>query len=308
MSGVLEDLAASALAERHSSRRCKFVKESGWAGRFLLVENDDHDERQQQQQGSSGCITRSLAFDTSYSWAAGSEGGGCKVAFLVASASEMRQQQQPRASKKRRAGRFDFPLRCHRRCRSDSEVCRRDWDESVLGRIQIKYVDSIQDVVKFLAYAPSLPEALRPEGICLLGLHRLLSSRKETGSRGVDVMELIHVLSLLSNTAEILGSMKHDDTGSDRRILRESSRVPYIVTMNQSTYHATARNIEGHLHQWVDFVACAKSDGEERQTGRLAMLAMVGGGGDDDDKAADARAFRYAVENDEKGQFIKWNA
>ena len=304
MSGVLEDLAASALAERHSSRRCKFVKESGWAGRFLLVENDDHDERQQQQQGSSGCITRSLAFDSSYSWA-DSEGGGCKVAFLVASASEMR-QQQPRASKKRRV---DFPLRCHR-C-SDSEVCRRDWDESVLGRIRIKYVDSIQDVVKFLAYAPSLPEALRPEGICLLGLHRLLPSRKETGSRGSDVMELIHVLSLLSNTAEILGKMKHDDTGSDPRILRESSRVPYIVTMNQSTYHATARNIEGHLHQWVDFVACAKSDGEEeRQAGKFvfsntAMLAMVGA---DDDKAADARAFRYAVENDEKGQFIKWNA
>mmetsp|Transcript_10733 Transcript_10733/g.24499 ORF Transcript_10733/g.24499 Transcript_10733/m.24499 type:complete len:309 (-) Transcript_10733:46-972(-) len=298
---MLEDFAASALVERHSSRRCKYLKESGRRnGRFLLVEEDD--------QGS-GCIVRSIAFDSSYSWAddlSCHEGGGCKVAFLVASMSE---KQQPRASKKRRTGsRFDFPLRCHR-CRSDSEVSRQEWDESVLERIRIKYVDSIQDVVKFLAYAPSLPEALRPEGICLLGLHRLLPSRKESGTRGAGIMELIHVLSLMSDTAEVLSKKKQYGKGSEGRILRES-RVPFVVTMNQSSYQATARNIEGHLHQWVDFVACAKSE-RESKAGKLifnnsALLARVGGG--DGDRAADVRAVHYAVESDEKGQFIKWNA
>ena len=263
-----------------------------------MVEEDDH---VQQQQGGD-CIVRSLAFDSSYAWADDlrcHEGGGCKVAFLVASISE---NQKPRASQKRRAGgRFDFPLRCHR-CRNVSEVCRRDWDESVLERICIKYVDKIQDVVKFLAYAPSLPEALRPDAICLLGLHRLLPSRVESGTRGAGVMELIHVMSLLSDTAEVLGKMKQCDEGSSRR-------VPYIVTMNQSTYQATARNIEGHLHQWVDFVACARSDSEKSQAGMLVFknTALLAGDDGCDDKAADLRSVPYTVQNDEKGQFIRWN-
>jgi hypothetical protein len=118
----------------------------------------------------------------------------CRVAILIPG--------QVKHSKKRKAGngndinntaskvvgsasKIDFPVHCYQERTnnfSTTNNCNthnhnnKDWDQSILNHIQIKYVNSLTDVIKYLAYASSLPHCLQPlEGIFLLGLGDLLS-------------------------------------------------------------------------------------------------------------------------------------
>lgn len=116
----------------------------------------------------------------------------CKVALLVPGVPG-----EPKKSKKKRrrndggskfhgdSGKVEFPIWCVQDgMKGDGE---RGWDSTLLGQIQIKYVNSLEDVVRYLAYCPSLPEHLQPlDGVLLFGMGELLSRQN-------NIMELTHL-------------------------------------------------------------------------------------------------------------------
>ena len=130
----------------------------------------------------------------------------CRVALLVAGG---RPRKTRKGSRKRRrpsygnesvvippgnhAGRrVEFPMPCvaaRRDGMDDDDLGGMDggWDPVALGRISVKYVKTSSDVVKYLAYATSLPDHARPSrGIFLLGAGDCLP-RQNVG------MELVHL-------------------------------------------------------------------------------------------------------------------
>ncbi|ACI64746.1 predicted protein [Thalassiosira pseudonana CCMP1335] len=219
----------------------------------------------------------------------------CRVAILIPG--------QVKHSKKRKAGngndinntaskvvgsasKIDFPMHCYQERTnnfSTTNNCNthnhnnKEWDQSILNHIQIKYVNSLKDVIKYLAYASSLPHYLQPlEGIFLLGLGDLLSRsvsvengtttmskhRHYGGTSGI--MELTNVLSILSDTGDALDGNRHlplkASTNTDN-----STNVPLnnntigginlVATLDRSTYNDLPQKMTGHLCQWLDFTA-----------------------------------------------------
>ena len=70
-------------------------------------------------------------------------------------------------------------------------------DPNVLVHIQIKYVNTFEDVVRYLAYAPSLPNHMQPlDGIILLGVGELLSRQSNSSN-----MELTHLCEWYNNVS-----------------------------------------------------------------------------------------------------------
>ena len=202
---------------------------SGGALRLLLVEEEENnygvDNKCDGGGGRVGSLAKSLAMDAAYSLASNSlvpcrgcscidavgniesnDGNPpppdaacrcCKVALLIPG--------QPKKTKKKRqrnnnhcdggpkfvdgTGKAAFPMHCVRADGMDDG--QDEWDQTMLGNIHIKYVNSLGDIIRFLAYAPSLPGHLQPlDGIFLLGLGELVSreNRNTTG-----VMEFTHV-------------------------------------------------------------------------------------------------------------------
>lgn len=184
--------------------------------RLLLVE-DATEEGGGARDG--GRIARSLAMDAAYAMVSGSstpcrgpcstgnnddggEGGGgrtgrsaasgppcrcCRVALLVPG------EPKRRSKRKRGAARgafgdsmkIDFPLPCSR---DGTEGHEGSWDQALLDQIQIKYVTSLEDAVRYLVYSASLPDHLQPlDGIFLLGVGELLSRQNNAA------MELTHL-------------------------------------------------------------------------------------------------------------------
>ena len=110
----------------------------------------------------------------------------CKVALLIP--GETKKSRKRKANRDSNAnynssvigtaGKLDFPLMCHPETNSSFTMNnqRTVWDENLLNQIHIKYVNSLSDLIKYLAYAPSLPDHLQPlDGIFVLGLGDLLS-------------------------------------------------------------------------------------------------------------------------------------
>ena len=132
----------------------------------------------------------------------------CAVALLIAGGrpttkTRKRRRKEGGGSTGRQSpasipGRIEFPMPCvvaRRDGIRDDDYCEgdgggRDDDMSTaLERIGVRYVDSLSDVVGYLAYVTSLPDHLRPSrGIFILGIGEILPRRREGAG-----MELIHL-------------------------------------------------------------------------------------------------------------------
>ncbi|KAL9182802.1 hypothetical protein ACHAXT_004081 [Thalassiosira profunda] len=133
---------------------------------------------------------------------------------------------------------------------------QQQWDPSVLGHVQIKYVSSLKEVLAYLAYAPSLPDHRQPlEGIFILGAGELLSREATRTS-----MEFTHLLSLLADAASVLEEKRAqvmrsnvDDIASGR--LGASGGVSVVATMDKYAYSSMSEKVIRYAQQWMDFVA-----------------------------------------------------
>ena len=200
MPSPLSFLQAAVSAKRGSVAAPSFFTENNNHLQLLLVEDDNK------------TLAYSLAMDAAYSLVSSSSsfscrGCGfseknacrcCKVAMLVTRSQNTSDQgrQSPRKSNNNE-GDIPFPLWCHQEG-TNNDVAGYDRDQSeVLNHIHIKYVNTVEDVIRYLAYAPSLPKHMMPSsGIFIMGLGELITQQ----------MELTHVLSLLSDTGCVLGT------------------------------------------------------------------------------------------------------
>ena len=104
----------------------------------------------------------------------------CKVALLIPGETNTSRKRRIPSNNASRvvgdAGKMDFPMSCRPENNSSFINNQSHWDENILNQIHIKYITSISDLNKYLAYAPSLPGPLQPlDGIFLMGLGDLLS-------------------------------------------------------------------------------------------------------------------------------------
>mmetsp|Transcript_10173 Transcript_10173/g.20465 ORF Transcript_10173/g.20465 Transcript_10173/m.20465 type:complete len:283 (-) Transcript_10173:84-932(-) len=198
-------------------------------------------------------LSYSLAMDAAYSLASSSSspssmqcrGCGfsehnccrcCRVAMLVATNQNQGQQQNDRKSNKTETD-MPFPLRCYQEGMNDNNDKSRERDQSALNQIQIRYVNSIEDVIKYLAYAPSLPQHLIPlDGIFLLGLGDLIS-RESAG-----IMELTNILSILSDTGFVLDKLRSEMDSSNC-----TQSTTLVATLNQQIYSSLPQTVYKQL-------------------------------------------------------------
>ncbi len=157
----------------------------------------------------------------------------CKVAMLVTRRKEKittNQNQRQQHCKNNNETDTPCPLWCYQKGTNSNNDKSRERDQSALNQICIRYVNSIEDVIRYLVYAPSLPKHLIPlEGIFLLGLGDLISREHSAG-----VMELTHVLSIASDTGCVLeklrSEMKDDSSSSS------TYSTTLVATLNQQIY------------------------------------------------------------------------
>ena len=169
--------------------------------RFVLVDNDV----ELCNNNGIGHISHSLTLDSAYTLVSNSttpcrgcnnsdnntnnEGACkcCKVAILMFGMppKQSKKQRQANDSGRYESSRIDFPMLCTSKEGNQQQAALIP---NLLQHIQIKYVTSITEVVKYLAYAPSLPTHLQPlDGIFVLGMGNLLSSGQNSS------MEFTHV-------------------------------------------------------------------------------------------------------------------
>ena len=167
--------------------------------RLVLVDNDN----ESHNNNGISHLSNALALDAAYSLVSNSstpcrgcnnndntnDGGACqccKVAILIFGTDPKQSKKQGRATNSgmNESSRIEFPMLCT----SKEGNHQHELIPNLLQHIQIKYVTSINEVVKYLAYAPSLPNHLQPlDGIFVLGMGNLLSSGQNIS------MELTHL-------------------------------------------------------------------------------------------------------------------
>lgn len=200
-------------------------------------------------------LSYSLAMDAAYSLASSSSSSSsplsmqckgcgfsehnccrcCKVAMLVTNQNQG-QQQNDRKNNKTETD-MPFPLWCYQEGMNGNNDKSRERDQSALNQIQIRYVNSIEDVIKYLAYAPSLPPHLIPlDGIFLLGLGDLIS-RESAG-----VMELTNILSILSDTGFVLDKLRSEMDSSNC-----TQSTTLVATLNQQIYSSLPQTVYKQL-------------------------------------------------------------
>ena len=169
---------------------------------LVLVDNDDESNNNNDNMGR---LSHSLAMDAAYSLVSNSstpcrgcnksdnntnnEGGACKcckVAILMFGTEPKQSKKQRCANGTNEYSRIEFPMLCTSKERKNTQQHL----PNLLQHIQIKYVTSITEVLKYLAYAPSLSNHLQPlDGIFVLGMGNLLTS-------GNSSMEFTHLCKL----------------------------------------------------------------------------------------------------------------
>jgi hypothetical protein len=120
----------------------------------------------------------------------------CKVALLIPGETKKSRKRRMKSNSNNykstmigAAGKVDFPLKCHQENKSSIMNNHNQMDENLLNQIHIKYINSLSDLIKYLAYANSLPNRLQPlDGVFVLGLSDLLSRDKSASS----LTELTH--------------------------------------------------------------------------------------------------------------------
>ena len=216
----------------------------------------------------------------------------CQVALLVPSSGEL-----PKKNRKRRlnndegglskylrnAGKMEFPMPC---TRADDIDEKQSDDPNVLAHIQIKYVNSLDDVIRYMAYAPSLPNHMQPlDGIILLGVGELLSRQSNSSNMELThlcewyiylsefiyilYIVLIHLLggllcnnsvSMLSDTANALDDnrmnvLKAAVTDLEKEDKYPEGNVAVIATIDKFTFSSVPQKVIRYFHQWIDYVA-----------------------------------------------------
>mmetsp|Transcript_13887 Transcript_13887/g.29792 ORF Transcript_13887/g.29792 Transcript_13887/m.29792 type:complete len:413 (+) Transcript_13887:96-1334(+) len=223
----------------------------------------------------------------------------CKVSFLIPSLDFPRGTNNSSKSRRKRKRRrapaiLQFPMNClHQGEDEPGEVFgnssgntnQRKWDIQLLNNVHIQYVQSIEEVIRYLMYAPSLPKQLQPlDGIFLLGIGKLCSHGRYEDSKERDIpkMEISHVLSTLADTGNILEDKRRElllstaskSTNFDQNDVSNHERITLVATIDQSTLSSMTPKMQKYLHQWVDFVAslektegCKPFDGHYRYGG-----------------------------------------
>jgi len=176
---------------------------------LVLVDNDV----ESNNNNGIGHLSHSLALDTAYSLVSNSstpcrgcnnsdnntnnEGGACKcckVAILMFGMPKQSRKQRENNTNyngiTNEYSRIEFPMLCTSK-EGNHTSQQAASIPNLLQHIQIKYVTSITEVVKYLAYAPSLPTHLQPlDGIFVSGMGSLLSSGQNSS------MEFTHLCKL----------------------------------------------------------------------------------------------------------------
>lgn len=170
----------------------------------------------------------------------------CKVALLLPGEPNSTTKKRRRSeSKSNCRGNSKFPT-CFVRKGVDGV---ERLDPTLLGQIQIKYVTSLAEVIQFLSYATSLPDHLQPlDGIFLLGLSKILTRQNIN-------MELTHLLSMLSDTADALEEKGMTELTSFQsfEFSEPHRRCSIVATIETSAYSLIHQNVVKYLHHWVDF-------------------------------------------------------
>lgn len=207
-------------------------------------------------EDESKTLSYSLAMEAAYSLASSSasmncRGCGfsehnscrcCKVAMLVTrrkdtTSNQYQGQEQTNRKNNKNENDMLFPLWCYQEGTNSNGDLSRERDHSALDQIQIKYVNSIEDVVRYLIYAPSLPQHLIPmEGIFILGLGDLIS-RESAG-----IMELTNILSVLSDTGFVLNKLRSEGSSSSG-----SLSTTLVATLNQQIYSSLPQTVYKQL-------------------------------------------------------------
>mmetsp|Transcript_19328 Transcript_19328/g.30235 ORF Transcript_19328/g.30235 Transcript_19328/m.30235 type:complete len:288 (-) Transcript_19328:1103-1966(-) len=210
-------------------------------------------------EDESKTLSYSLAMDAAYSLVSSSpsmkcRGCGfseqnccrcCKVAMLVtqwkdttATNQQNLGQEQNNRKKDKNVTDMPFPLRCYQEGMDSNNDKSRERDQSALDQIQIRYVNSIEDVLRYLIYAPSLPQHLIPmEGIFLLGLGDLISRESAR------IMELTNILSILSDTGFVLDKLRSEGSNSSST----SQTTTLVATLNQQIYSSLPQTVYKQL-------------------------------------------------------------
>jgi len=171
-------------------------------------------------------------------------------------------------------GRREFPIPCMRM--GDVSPSTTTYTH-LLHNIQIKYVNSMPDAIRYLAYAPSLPDCMQPlDGIFILGLGDLVS-------RGQSI-ELTHLLSMLSDTANILHENKMKlpkEIGGTMGTVGSSKRkyscesVSIVATIDKFTLSSIPQKVIRYLPQWIDYIASISPKLPRSGSGNDDTMAMT---------------------------------
>ena len=216
----------------------------------------------------------------------------CQVALLVPSPGELPKKNRKRRQNNdegglskylRNAGKMEFPMPC---THVDDIDEKQSDDPNVLAHIQIKYVNSLDDVIRYLAYAPSLPNHMQPlDGIILLGVGELLSRQSNSSnmelthlcewyiimylSEFIFILYCTHLLggllcnnsvSMLSDTANALDDnrmnlLKAGVTDLEKENIYSEGNVAVIATIDKFTFSSVPQRVIRYFHQWIDYVA-----------------------------------------------------
>jgi len=119
----------------------------------------------------------------------------CKVAILMFGMPPKQSKKQRQANGMNEYSRIEFPMICTTKEGNQQQAALIP---NLLQHIQIKYVTSITEVLKYLAYSPSLPNHLQPlDGIFVLGMGSLLSSGQNSS------MEFTHLCKFVESVLNV---------------------------------------------------------------------------------------------------------
>ncbi|KAL7485799.1 hypothetical protein ACHAW6_011393 [Cyclotella cf. meneghiniana] len=195
----------------------------------------------------------------------------CKVALLIPGETKKSRKRRKKSNNHESSvsrvvgtpGKMQFPINCKPENNSSLATSllftstyngdSTEWDEKILNQIHIKYVNAPADLIRYLAYAPSLPAHLQPlEGIFVIGLGDLMSRENQTSG----IMEMTHALSILSDTGKELEVNR-------RNILKAGGAgresITLIATLCPHTYQSLPKRMMVHFYQWIDYIAVITS-------------------------------------------------
>lgn len=217
-SSFLQASSAKALANDNLNGRRDLTRIDDLRGlRMLLIEEEMADTARDVADSSARPkLAFSLIMDTAYALVASSKLSCrgcaktndnapsqccrcCKVALLMPGETKASRKRRKQSKTESRvvgaAGKMDFPMSCRPEHKEPSTKNQSHWDEKMLNQIHIKYVSTLSDLNKYLAYVPSLPESMQPlDGIFVIGLGDLLPR----GNRAVEFTGLTNTCKLWS--------------------------------------------------------------------------------------------------------------